>query len=1020
MKKTIHTSFLIFISTFFSANVFSQPYADNNEAIFYRSTGKGIEYVDLPEKSKIWKQGMSFTCWNGDASCGNGYAIGSQNHPVMAAMGWGDYKWIAELCRYEKGHGIFGRELGAPAYYYANVLAAKMIALRDARAAGAYADAKDIAESLRCVWAYDALMASVTPRKNCWINLAGQIYTNTGDAAGYDGLTVAAAGDRWHTEDNISSDTHGNYLTWAIDWQPRSISPNTNFLNSNGKWWGESTAQITGVAYYNLTTDPEAFGLNAAERQKLQDVVNGDVNAAKWAAQVVANFGTWKDPNTPVADCYHKIRMRKTTLGTEIIYFNATNGNKPCEAATQIFNNGDYKSMRPNFYHGTGANNGYTCWVANGLIQADAPGDGAYVSMPEMGGTILWQVDIDGADIVFNGSLLSPAGQAAYPTGPDVGVTAIINPASSFNGTSVTPKVTVQNFGYTTVNNVYVSYQLDNGAMWTTTWRGTLAPNTSVNITLWNAPVTNGTYNLDVYTGGPNYQQDANTSNDSQSMTFTVGGTPTQTVDAGINSVVSPTSSNTTDSIQPIGKIKNFGTTALTSTTISYKLNNGYPITHAWTGNLASGASVNYAFPKVAIAQGTYTIQIYTSNPNNQTDANTANDSKSLVFNVASPYITDVEAVSVGEPFAYGCATSIQPLMVISNQGPVTLDQVTINYKVDANAVVSRTYSVATGTGLQTGSAMGLHGNTSAVTVGAHTLKMWSSAPNGVTDGDNSNDTVATSFTVAAGGQALPFSENFENVIPGQIPANWTNYNWDAFDEWFVYGMPGNKALAFNNYAYTGAVNTRDDITLPILDLTGNNSAFLTFDLAHASRPNAAKFDSLQVSVSVDCGLTFTSVWGVGGPGLNTTFDDSVLFIPAGIQDYKNFQVDLSAFISFNNVMVRFTNWSNNGNSTLIDNVNISFAATGVAENNSSVALNVFPVPATGAVTVQYVLQQSATVECTVANTLGQTVYAEDLGRQPAGAMSYRMDVSQLPAGVYQVVVSNGVSVSQKKMLVVK
>ena len=1015
MKKSICSFILIFISTLFCLSIFAQPYADNNEAVFYWATGKGIAYAELPEKSKIWKHGMDFTCWNGDASCGNGYAIGSQNHPVMAAMGWGDYKWIAELCRYEKGHGIFGRELGAPSYYFANVVACKLIALRDARAAGAYTDAKDITESLRCVWAYDALVASITPRKNCWINLAGKIYTNAGDAAGYDGLTVAAAGDRWHTEDNISSDTHGNYLTWAIDWQPRSISPNTNFLTSKGKWWGESTAQCTGVAYYNLATDPEAFGLTTAERQKLRDAVNGDANAALWAAQVVANFGTWKDPACPVPDCYHKIRMRKTTLGAEIIYFNATNGNKPCQAATQIFNNGDYKSIRPNFYHGVGANNGYTCWVANGLIQADAPGDGAYVSMPEMGGIILWQIDIAGNDIKFNGATVTPAGAGSYPLGPDVGITAFIDPAVSFNGTSVTPKVTVKNFSAATVNNVYVSYQIDNGPMWTTTWRGALAPNATVNVTLWNAPVSNGTYTLNAYTGGPNYQRDSNTSNDSQSMTFTVGGSTTQTVDAGINVIVSPTAGITSDSLQPTGKIKNFGTTALTSSNISYKLNNGAAVTKSWTGNLTSGGTVNYTFPKVPVAPGTYTIQLYTGNPNNQADGNTANDSKSLVFNVTSPYVTDAEAVSVGEPFALGCATSIQPILVVQNIGPVTLDRITINYRVDANPVVSRTYTVASGTGLAVGSAMGLRGNSSAVTIGTHAIKMWSSAPNGVADADNTNDTTISSFTVGTTGLALPFTENFETVNAGDVPANWTRYNWDAFDEWFVYAMPGNKAMAFNNYAYAGAQNTRDDLTLPILDLTGSSSAFLSFDLAHASRPGATVFDSLQLSISTDCGLTFTSVWGMGGPGLNTTFDDSTLFIPAGAQDYKKFQVDLSAFTGINNLIIRFTNWSNHGNSTLIDNVNLSATATGIhsaSEHSSDIAIS--PNPSAGIFFVRS--NNSAITSVSVFNMFGEKIYSGSVDEN-----SFKVDISNYAGGIYDLIAEcAGNKIVSQKVIVVK
>src|SRR6185295_6592891 len=105
-------------------------------------------------------------------------------------------------------------------------------------------------------------------------------------------------------------------------------------------------------------------------------------------------------------------------------------------------------------------------------------------------------------------------------------------------------------------------------------------------------------------------------------------------------------------------------------------------------------------FPQVPIAPGTYTIQIYTNSPNGGTDGDLTNDSKSLVFNVTSPFITDAEAVSVGEPLALGCATAVAPLFVVKNDGPEIITTVTVNYQVDAGAVVSKTYSVA-GTGLQ-------------------------------------------------------------------------------------------------------------------------------------------------------------------------------------------------------------------------------------------------------------------------------------------------------------------------------
>jgi len=1001
-----------------SLTLFAQPpYADNNQALFGRCLGLGVDGSDLPTPSHLWGPGMNFTCWNGNVGCNNNYAIGSQNHPVIAEAARGNYQWVAALCRYEKQHGIFGRELGAPAYYFANVLAAKMVALRDARAAGNYSDAKDIAESLRCVWALNALIAIPTARKNVWQNLHGQIYTNAGDQSWYTGLTCASAGDRWHTETNINHDTHGEYLSWALDWPGRSNSSN-NLLNSNGKWWGEITAQLGGLPYFTQSMAPEVFGLNAAERQKLQDVVNGDVNAAKWAAQVVAGFGTWKDPNVPVQNCYVKMRIRRTSLGAEMVYFNSTNGNKPTQAATQVLFNGDYNSIRPANYHGVGANNGYTCWVANGLIQADCPGDGAYVSMSELGGNIDWQMDVDGSVLVFNGTTLTAAAPASYPNTPDVGISAILTPGTTLLNDTLIPKVTVKNYGTVNVNNIYVSYQLNNGLMLTSTWRGTLAPGASVNVTLHDMPVTQGQYTLAVYTGGPNYQTDNNTGNDIKTLIFNISPS-TQTIDAGISSIVNPTSSITVDSLQPIAKLKNFGQANLTSATILYKLDNGSPVTLPWTGNLAPGATINFTFSKIPIAPGTHTLQAYTSQPNNQTDANTNNDSKTVTFTVVSPYLTDVEAVSVSQPLVYGCATTIQPQLVMQNLGPYELFQISINYRIDANPVVSATYSVPMGTGLTSGSAMAIAGAASTANAGTHTIKMWVSNPNNVGDLDNSNDTVYFVFTIVASGLPIPFTEDFENVTPGLIPANWSLFNPDAFNEWFVYAMQTNRAAAFNNLAYTNAQNAKDELLMPDLDLTGSSTAWLTFDYSHASQPGSIKFDSLEVLISTDCGVSFTSLWGLGGTGLNTAPDQSAIFIPAGPQDYMNAQINLGAYTQFSNAIIKFINWSNAGNSTLVDNVNISNSQTGIQTGQEALTINVFPNPTNGYLQVNCYLQKKSELKVKLVNMLGETIKEINYEDKAPAFSRIEMDLSDYEPGVYYLWVNTGMGDALSKKIIV-
>jgi hypothetical protein len=204
------------------------------------------------------------------------------------------------------------------------------------------------------------------------------------------------------------------------------------------------------------------------------------------------------------------------------------------------------------------------------------------------------------------------------------------------------------------------------------------------------------------------------------------------------------------------------------------------------------------------------------------------------------------------------------------------------------------------------------------------------------------------------------------------------------------------------------------------LDFTGNASVWLTFDLAHASRPNSTKFDSLEVLVSTDCGATFTSVWGRGGQGLNTVADDSSVFIPSSSADYQNVQIDLSAYAYATNAIVRFINWSNNGNSTLIDNVNIlPTPATDASENSFEILLNIFPNPASDYLNLVGNFSSGET-KIELVNVLGEKVLTENIVLNAGGRVSHRLDISKLVAGIYNIIITSQNKMSEKKIIVTK
>ncbi len=79
--------------------------------------------------------------------------------------------------------------------------------------------------------------------------------------------------------------------------------------------------------------------------------------------------------------------------------------------------------------------------------------------------------------------------------------------------------------------------------------------------------------------------------------------------------------------------LKNSGSVALTSAIIHYKVNNTVLNPYTWTGNLPEGAQTPVTLPDYNFTLGTsYAITAWTSDPNNQSDPYTGNDTSSVFF----------------------------------------------------------------------------------------------------------------------------------------------------------------------------------------------------------------------------------------------------------------------------------------------------------------------------------------------------------------------------------------------------
>jgi hypothetical protein len=104
--------------------------------------------------------------------------------------------------------------------------------------------------------------------------------------------------------------------------------------------------------------------------------------------------------------------------------------------------------------------------------------------------------------------------------------------------------------------------------------------------------------------------------------------------DARISAIIAPINNSSTgcSSVTPVVTIQNMGSNTLTSATINVRLNGGGPITTAWTGSLAQGASANVTLANLAIVSGSNTLKVHTTLPNGLVDANPSNDTATSVF----------------------------------------------------------------------------------------------------------------------------------------------------------------------------------------------------------------------------------------------------------------------------------------------------------------------------------------------------------------------------------------------------
>lgn len=304
----------------------------------------------------------------------------------------------------------------------------------------------------------------------------------------------------------------------------------------------------------------------------------------------------------------------------------------------------------------------------------------------------------------------------------------------------------------------------------------------------------------------------------------------------------------------------------------------------------------------------------------------------------ASALDFDASLNQIISPAGSSCNTTFAPVIVIRNTGQSPITSLVVNMNLDGNNVGSFTWNGNLSSQQITNVTLP---EISAI-IGQHTLNICTSTINGnEEDGFELNNCRSINFSIVSPiGLSLPFTETFES---GSLLTNgWTIENPDNGLGWEVIQTqgtePGSQSARIPFYNYNAA-GERDALITPTLNFAAYTDLTLSFDHAYR-RYSSNNTDSLIISISTDCGETYSNRIFVGGENGTGSFATASIsetnFVPSGVDDWCDgpigsscIAIDLDEFSGNSSVRIKFEGYNNYGNNLYIDNINIDGVIAG-------------------------------------------------------------------------------------------
>ena len=289
----------------------------------------------------------------------------------------------------------------------------------------------------------------------------------------------------------------------------------------------------------------------------------------------------------------------------------------------------------------------------------------------------------------------------------------------------------------------------------------------------------------------------------------------------------------------------------------------------------------------------------------------------------------------------------------------------------------------------------------------------------GVLDTYTSNNDKIDTFEYVSRGTSLPISEGFEeSTFSSEIfpPPGWLLQEaGDVWSPWFLDTVKKSgtfSAGAFNSPYIFDNVGRAEGLLSPVLDLTTIPNPQMSFDLTYNYDRlySTTLADTLDILISTDGGVTYTSLFRKAGAALATFA--SPIINPQSINDqiiapqdsnWRHYAIDLGPYASAPEAIVKFNYISGLGGTIYIDNVDFTGPLSSVPVS-IPISYRMYPNPATDRITVAG--DPSSQVKITVMDVAGRHVLSAE--GMTDGSGEFLLDTHALIAGVYFVRTSIG------------